>query len=297
MRRRSEVGRVTPADVGMADVTRPTLANRLFEFRVMINMKYQNVLLGICIVVPMLLVIGVVWRVSEQQYVAMTNLGLRLKVLHQSVLDGGQLGQKNLPSWKMVWKPMITAMQFEAKHALMGKQGIHLSRPMYEQLSRFSEENIDSEADLKNMLSQLNFSDDVIEARSPIVFSESERQYSLSTVTRFRNEMSAILSSETAYSDWLSPILQQQQSLDKATTCKTLMEIKAFQSFSDRLQSKCGSANAGETNKWEVCGGKDEPITRQMKELRISAEANLNKFKTRWSVKDVNDLCSTQVIH
>lgn len=260
-------------------------------------MKYQNMLLGICIVVPTLLVIGVVWRVSEQQYVAMTNLGLRLRVLHQSVLDGGQLGQKNWPSWKMTWKPMITAMQLEAKHALMEKQGIHLSRLMYEQLSQFAEENIDSEADLKNMLARLSFSDDVIEAKSPIVFSENERQFSRSTVIRFRNEMSAILSSETAYSDWLSPILQQQQSLDKATTCKTLMEIKAFQSFSDRLQSKCANTNSGETDKWEVCGGKDEPITRQMKELRISAEANLIKFKSRWPVKDVNDLCSTQTIH
>lgn len=276
----------------MAVWPRPTHANGLFEFKVLVNMKYQNVLFGISIVVLMLLAIGILWRASEQQYVAMTNLGLRLKVLHQSVSDRGQLGQKNWPSWKVTWKPMITAMQLEAKHALMGKQGIHLSRLMYEQLSQFAEEHIDNEADLKNMLSRLNLSDDVIEARSPIVFSENERQFSLSTVARFRDEMSAISSSETAYSDWLSPILQQQQSLDKATTCRTLMEIKAFQSFSDRLQSKCASTNSGETDKWGVCGGKEEPVTRQMKELRISAEANLIKFKSRWSVKDVNDLCS-----
>lgn len=276
----------------MTGVACPALANGLFEFMVMINMKYRNVLLGICIVVPMLLVVGILWRVSEQQYVAMTNLGLRLRVLHQSVLDGGRLSQKNWPSWKMVWKPMITAMQFEAKHALMEKQGIHLSRPMYEQLSRFSEENIDGETALKSMLFQLDFSDDVIEAKSPIVFSENEQESSLSTVTVFRNEISVVLSSETAYSDWLSPILEQQQLLDKAITCKTLEEIKAFQRFSERVQSKCASANSGETNKWTVCGGKDEPITRQMKELQISAEANLTKFKSRWFVKDVNNLCS-----
>jgi len=256
-------------------------------------MKYQNMLLGICLVVPMLLVAGIVWRVSEQQYVAMTNLGLRLKVLHQSVSEGGQLGQKNWPSWKMTWKPMITAMQLEAKHALMGKRGIHLSRPMYEQLSQFAEEHIDSDVDLNNMLSRMSFSDGVMDAKLPIVFSEGERQFSLSTVARYKDEMAAILTSEIAYSDWLSPILQQQQSLDKATTCKTLMEIKAFQSFSDRLLSKCANTNTGETNKWEVCGGKVEPVTRQMKELRISADANLNKFKSRWSVKDVDSLCSS----
>lgn len=260
--------------------------------KAMINMKYKNVLFGISIVVLVLLAIGILWRVSEQQYVAMTNLGLRLRVLHQSVLDRGHLSQQNWPSWKMVWKPMITAMQFEAKHALMGKQGIHLSRPMYEQLSRFSEEKIDGEADLKNLLSQLNLSDDVIEAKSPIVFSEVEQKSSLSTVTWFRDELSGILSSETAYSAWLSPILQQQQSLDKAIACKTLEEIKAFQAFSDRLQSKCASTNPDETSKWTVCGGKDEPITRQMKELQLSSEANLMKFKSRWLVKDVDNLCS-----
>lgn len=284
----------------MAGVARPTLApgfctsatvtsKVLLIFGVMIRMKYQNVLLGICIVIPMLLVIGVVWRVSELQYVAMTNMGLRLRVLHQSVSEGGQPGQKNWPSWKITWKPIITAMQLEAKHALMGKQGVHLSRPMYEQLSQFAEEHIDSEADLRNLLSRLNFSDGVIEAKSPIVFSENEQQASLSAVAGFRNEISAVLSSETAYSDWLSPILQQQQALDKSTTCKTLKEIKAFQTYSDRLKSKCAST---ETNKWAVCGGEDEPITRQMKELQISSESNLKKFKSRWLVEDVNDLCS-----
>jgi hypothetical protein len=255
-------------------------------------MRFKKVLLGICVVVPMLLVTGILWWASEQQYVAMTNLGLRLRVLHQSVLDGGQLSQKNWPSWKMAWKPMITAMQFEAKHALMVKQGVHLSRPMYEQLSRFSEEKIDGEADLMNMLSQLNFPDDVIEAKSPIVFSENEQFSSLSTVDVFRKEITAILSSETAYSDWLSPILQQQQTLDKSTTCKTLMEIKAFQTYSDKLQSKCASTNSGEANKWAVCAGMDEPITRQMKELQASSEANLKKFKSRWLVNDVSGLCS-----
>lgn len=183
---------------------------------------------------------------------------------------------------------MITAMQFEAKHALMEKQTIHLSRLMHEQLSQFAEENIDSEADLKNILSQLNFSDDVLEANSPIVFSENERKSSLSAVARFRNEISAILSSEAAYSDWLSPILHQQKLADKSTTCKTLMEIKAFQAYSDRLRSRCVT----ETNKWAVCGGEDEPITRQMKELQISSDSNLRKFKSRWFLENVNDICS-----
>lgn len=187
---------------------------------------------------------------------------------------------------------MITAMQFEAKHALMVKQGIHVSRTMYEQLSRFSEENIDGEADLKNVLTQLNFSDDVIEAKSPIVFSETEQLSSLSSLAGFRNEISAVLSSETDYSDWLSPILQQQKFLDKTTTCKTLMEIKAFQTYSDRLQSKCASTNSGETNILAVCAGMDEPIARQLKELQMSSEANLKKFKSRWFVEDVSGLCS-----
>ena len=251
-------------------------------------MRYRNMLLGICIVVPLLLVIGIFWRDSEQQYVAMTNLGHRLRVLHQSVLDGRQSSQKYRPSWEMAWKPMVTAMQFEAKHALMRKQGFHLSRPMYEQLSRFSEESIDDETDLKNLLSHLDFSDAAFEAKAPLVFSENEQRYSLSTVAVFRHEISAVLSSETAYSDWLSPILHQQQLLDKSTTCKTLMEIKAFQTYSDRLKSKC----AAKKNKWAVCGGEDEPITRQMKELQITLESNLKKFRSRWSDENVNDLCA-----
>jgi hypothetical protein len=254
----------------------------------MINLKFRNVLLGICIVVPLLSVIAILWRDSEQQFVAMTNLGLRLKVLQQSELAGSQFNQKNWPSWKIVWKPMVTAMQFEAKHVAIRKKGFHLSNPMYEQLLRFSEEIISDETDLKKMLSKLNFSDEVIEAKAPFVFSVNEQKHSLSTLAGFYNETSAILSSESAYSEWLSPILQQQKLLDKSTTCKTLMEIKSFQAYSDRLKSKCAS----DTKKWAVCGGKDEPITRQMQELQISLELNLKKFKSRWLVENMSDLCS-----
>ncbi|HEY6095299.1 MAG TPA: hypothetical protein VIU93_10150 [Gallionellaceae bacterium] len=251
-------------------------------------MKYRKILLGICIVVPLLLLAGILWRDSEQQYVAMTNLGLRLKMLQQVELAGSQFSQKNWPSWEMAWKPMITAMQFEAKQAAMRKRGFHLSQTMYEQLLRFSEEKISDETDLKKLLSQLNFSDQVIAATAPLVFSVNEQEYSLSTVARFHNEASAVLSSEIAYSDWVSPILQQQRSLDRATTCKTLMEIKAFQLYTDRLKSKC----ATETDKWTVCSGKDEPVARQMQELQASLESNLKKFKSRWPVENVNDLCS-----
>ena len=254
----------------------------------MINMRFKNVLLGIGIVVPLLAVVAILWRDSEQQYVAMTNLGLRLSALQQSELDGGQFSQKNWPSWEIVWKPMVTAMQFEAKHVAMRRQGFHLSRTMYEQLARFAVENIDDETDLKNLLSQLNFSGDITEAKAPFVFSEHEQKYSLSTVAGFHNEISVILSSESVYSDWLSPILHQQLVLDKSTTCKTLLEIKAFQTYSDRLKSKC----ATETKKWAVCAGEDEPIARQMKELQVSSDSNLKKFKSRWFVENVNDLCS-----
>jgi hypothetical protein len=254
----------------------------------MINTKLKKTLLGICIVAPLLAVAAILWRDSEQQYVEMTNLGLRLSVLRQSVSDGGQFGQKNWPSWEIVWKPMVTAMQFEASHAAMRWRGFHLSRPMYEQLSRFVDEKINDESDLKSLLSQMNFSDDVIEAKVPLVFSKREQQYSRSTVAGFRNEISAILSGEAAYSEWLSPILYQQEVLDKSTTCKTLMEIKAFQTYTDRLKSKCAS----ETKKWAECGGENEAITRQMKELQVSAEANLRKFKSRWPVENVNELCS-----
>lgn len=251
-------------------------------------MRLQNVLLGLCIVVPLLLAAAVLWRDSEEQYVAMTNLGLRLRVLHQSELDRGQFSQKNWSSWEMVWRPMVVAMQFEAKQAVLRKQGFHLSRPMYEQLSRFAEANIDDEPDLMKLLNQLNFSGDVVEAKAPFVFSEHEQITSLATVTGFHNEVSAILSSESAYSDWLSPILQQQKSLDRSTTCKTLMGLKAFQAYSDRLNSKC----AAETKKWAVCGGVNESLTRQMKELQVSSESNLNKYKSRWFVENMNDLCS-----
>lgn len=254
----------------------------------MINTKLRNAALGICIVVPLLSLAGILWQDSEQQYVAMTNLALRLKALQQSEWAGSQLGQKNWPSWEMAWKPMVTAMQFEAKQGTMRRKGFHLSNAMHEQLLRFSREKISGDADLKNLLSQLNFSDEVIEAKAPLVFSVNEHEYSLSTLAGFHNETSAILASETAYSDWLSPILQQQKSLDKSTTCKTLLEIKAFQVYADRLKSKC----ATETAKWAVCGGKDEPITRQMQELQMSLESNLKKFKSRWSVENVNDLCS-----
>ena len=254
----------------------------------MINTKFKKALPGIGIVALLLAFASVLWRDSEQQYVAMTNLGLRLRVLQQSVLDGGRFGQKNRPSWKIVWKPMVTAMQFEANHAAMRWQGVHLSRPMYEQLSRFAGEKIDDESDLMGLLSNLNFSDDVVAAQVPLIFSEQEQQYSRSAVAGFRGEISAILSSEAAYSEWLSPILYQQQVLDKSTTCKTLMEIRAFQTYADRLKNKCAS----ETKKWSVCGGDDEPIARQMQELQISAEANLKKFKTRWSVENVSELCS-----
>lgn len=256
------------------------------------HMKYRNVLLGILIVVPTLLAIGIFWWVSEQQYVAMTNLGLRLRVLHQSLADRGELGQRTWPSRKMAWKPMITAMQLEAKHALMGRPGVHLSRPMHEQLSRFSRENFEGEADLKNVLSRMNFSDEVIEARWPIVFNQIEHQASLASVARFHSEILVVLSSETAYSDWVSPILQQQQSLDKAVICKSLEEMKGFQTFTDRVQSKCASTNPGEKAKWAVCAGRNEPINRQMEELRKSLETNLVKFKSRWRVEDVNNLCS-----
>lgn len=251
-------------------------------------MKYGKVLLGFWIILPMVLAAGILWRVSEQQYVAMTNLGLRLRVLQQSTLAGEQLSQGNWPSWKTIWGPMITAMQFEAKHALAGWQGVHLSDPMHEQLLRFSERSIESEPDLKNVLSRLNLSDAVFETRLPIVFSKDEQQSSLSAVPLFRDEIAAIFASETAYSNWLSPILQQQESVDKSYICKTLKEIEGFQAFSDRLQSKCASTK----NKWTVCGGKDEPVARQIKELRISFEANLAKFKSRWLVKDVKTLCA-----
>jgi hypothetical protein len=107
-------------------------------------------------------------------------------------------------------------------------------------------------------------------------------------VDGFHKEISAILASEKAYSDWVFPILQQQKLLDRSTTCKTLMELKSFQAYSDRLKSKC----ATETNKWLVCGGENEPIARQMKELQASSESNLNKFKSRWLVENMNDLCS-----
>lgn len=251
-------------------------------------MRYRNTLLGISIVVPLLLVISILWRDSERQYVAMTNLGHRLAVLRQSVLDGRQVSQKHRPSWEMAWKPMVTAMQFEARHALAGTQGFHLSRPMHEQLSRFSEKDIDDETGFKDLLSRLNLSEAVFVARVPLVFSADEQRYSLSTVAVFRKEISAMLSSETAYSDWLSPILYQQQLLDKSTTCKTLMEIKAFQTYSDRLKSKC----AAKKNKWAVCSGENAPITRQMKELQMTLESNLKKFQSRWSVENVNDLCA-----
>lgn len=250
-------------------------------------MRYRNTLLGICIVVPLLLAMSILWRDSEQQYVAMTNLGHRLGVLRQSVLDV-QVGQKYRLSWEMAWKPMVTAMQFEARHALTGAQGFHLSRPMHEQLARFSEENIDNETGLKASLSRLNLSDAAFAAKAPLVFSEKEQRYSLSTVAVFRKEISAVLSSETAYSDWLSPILYQQQLLDRSTTCKTLLEIKAFQTYADRLKNKC----AAKKNKWAACGGENEPITRQMKELQMTLESNLKKFKSRWSVENVNDLCA-----
>lgn len=256
------------------------------------HMNYRNVLLGILIVVPTLSAIGIFWWVSEQQYVAMTNLGLRLRVLHQSLADKGELGQRNWPSRKMAWKPMITAMQLEAKHTLVGRPGIHLSRPMHEQLSRFSGENFAGVADLKNVLSRLNFSDEVIEARWPIVFNQIENQSSLASVVQFHNEILAVLSSETAYSDWVSPILQQQQSVDKAIICKSLEEMKGFQAFSERVQHKCASKNPGKTAKWAVCAGRDEPINRQINELQKSLETNLVKFKSRWLVEDVNNLCS-----
>ncbi len=257
----------------------------------MVTMNYRKALLGIGIAVPLLLALlaaGILWRISEQQYVAMTNLGLRLKVLRQSLSEQRQPGQESRPSWKAIWKPMITAMQFDAKHALMGQQGMHLSRPMHEQLSRFSAAAIDSDADLKDTLSRLDLSEGVMEARLPIVFSESERLTALSSVDRFHQEISGILSSEAAYTDWLSPILQQQRSLDRSVICKTQVEIEAFQAFADTLQSKCASTK----NKWTACGGKNESINRQMKELQTSLETSLAKFKSRWSVKDAGNLCS-----
>lgn len=250
-------------------------------------MRYRNTLLGICIVVPLLLAMSILWWDSERQYVALTNLGHRLAVLRQSVLDGRQVGEEYRPRG-MAWKPMVTAMQFEAKHALSGMPGFHLSRPMHEQLARFSEEDIGAETELKNSLSRLDFSAAVLEARAPLVFSENEQRYSLSTVAVFRKEISDILSGETAYSDWLSPILYQQQSQDRSTTCKTLLEIKAFQTYADRLKNKC----AAKKNKWAACGGENEPIARQLKELQLTLESNLKKFKSRWSVANVDELCA-----
>lgn len=250
-------------------------------------MRYQKMLLGLCIVVPLLLALGILWRDSEQQYVAMTNLALRLEVLQKSEFERARLNHKSGPSWEIVWKPMVTAMQFEAKHASLRWQGYHLSQLMHEQLSRFAQENIKDESDLKNLLSQLNFSGDVVEAKLPFVFSQQEQQYSLLILAGFRNDISALSSSETAYSDWLLPILQQQQLLDKTTTCKTLAEIKAFQTYSDRLKSKC----ATDAKKWAVCGGEDGPISRQMKELQATLESNLKKFQSRWSFENVHDVC------
>jgi hypothetical protein len=238
-------------------------------------------------VVSLLLAAGILWRESEQQYVAMTNLALRLEVLQKSAAER-QLGQLSWPSWEIVWKPMVTAMQFEARIATIRWRGYHLSRTMHEQLSRIAEAKIGDEADLKNLLAQLDFSGDAVEARLPLVFSERQQQYSLSTLTGFRDDIAARLSRETAYADWLMPILQQQQSLDKATTCRTLAEIKAFQTYTDRLQSRCVT----DSKKWAVCAGKNEPITRQMKELQATLESNLKKFKSRWPTENVHDLCS-----
>lgn len=251
-------------------------------------MKYRKLILGICLALPLLLVAGILWRASEQQYVAMTNLGLRLRVLQESALNDGQLGQENRLSWVMAWKPLTTAMQFEARQALSGRRGIHLSRPMHEQLSQFSEGNIESEADLKAMLSRLKFSDEMIESNAPIVFSRNEQLSSSSSVARFRKEMAGVLSREAAYSNWLSPILRQQHSQDRSVICKTQVEIEAFQAFSDKLQSRCASTK----NKWAACNGKSEPVARHMKELQMSLEADLEKFKSRWSFKDVGSLCS-----
>ena len=251
-------------------------------------MKYRYAFLGLGIFLPVLLLAGILWYDSEQQYVAMTNLGRRLKVLQQSGLVANQPGQKNGRPWKMVWKPMLTAMQYEARHAAMRPKGLHLSQAMYEQLSRFSEENIGDEADLRKVLSRLKFPDESLEAKAPIVLGTKEQAYSLATLAEFHKETAAILASENAYSDWLTPILQQQRLLDRTTTCKTLKEMKAFQVYGDRLRSKC----ATETEKWAVCGRKDEPIARQMQELQLSLESNFRKFKSRWPVDNVNDLCA-----
>jgi hypothetical protein len=109
----------------------------------------------------------------------------------------------------------------------------------------------------------------------------------LATVNGFRNEVSAALASETALSEWLSPILLQQKALDQSVTCKTMAELKTFQAYADRIRKKC----AAETKKWAVCSGEDEAITRQMKELQASSESNLNKFRSRWFVENVNELC------
>lgn len=252
-------------------------------------MKYRNVVVGIGIALSVLLALlatAILWRDSEQEYVAMTNLGLRLKVLRQSVLNPGLPDQENLHTFRTIWRPMITAMQIEARHALR-TPGLHASSQLHEQLAQFSETTLNDEADWKSMLSRLDFPESVIEPRLPIVFSEKEQLASLSTVNEFQKEILLASSSESAYTSWLSPILQQQQAHDRSVLCKTRAEIEAFQMFSDKLQSKCASTR----NKWTACSGKNESIARQMKELQMTFDTSLAKYKSRWTVKDVENLC------
>jgi len=251
-------------------------------------MRYKIVFLFLCIVALLLAVVGILWRDSEQQYVAMTNLAQRLQVLQQAGLNDKQSGPKIWPSWQTSWKPLVLAMQFEAKQAVLRGRGFHLSQPMYEQLLNFAEMKIDDESGLKKFLAQLNFSGDVVAAKAPFVFFEQERIDSSTTVTGFRNEVSAALASEAALSEWLSPILLQQKALDQSVTCKTVAELKTFQAYADRIRKKC----AADTKKWAVCSGEDESIARQVKELQTSSESNLNKFKSRWFVDNVNELCA-----
>ena len=255
-------------------------------------MKYKTALLGTCVVVLLLLVAGTLWKSSERQYVTITNLGLRLKVLQQAILSKAKFEQKSWPSWEMIWKPMLASMQTEAQRAVAEEQGIHISEAMYQQLSRFAGADIGGEDAFKNVASQLDFPDAEIKARLPVVFSGQEQQASMYNVDRFREEIAGILSKEAGYLDWLSPILYEQRLRDRAVACKVLMEISAFKAYSDRLRSRCANASPRTKSKWKACSGEGEPIVRQMRELQVTSAVNLEKFKSRWPVKDGEDICS-----
>lgn len=248
------------------------------------RLPYLKVLLAIVA----LFALAILWRESERQYVTMMNLTQRLEALRPLIMDEKLPLKKYSPAGEVAWKPMLIAMQFEAKQALGRMQGFHATGSMYEPLSRFAAVNLDDAPSVKHFLSKMSFGQAALETNVPLVFSADEQRYSRLSVAAFRQEITAMQSREAAYVDWLSPILYQQQRLDRSTTCKTLMELKAFQTYADRLKSRCEAKK----NKWAVCGGESEPITRQMKELQMTLESNLKKFQSRWPRENVNELCA-----